>query len=432
MLEAQSDWIPARLFTTAGLRGAHEQEVRASAALMSILGGVPTFSRGLLRPLGAPGGRIETFTEVSLKTRSGDTLRPDGVILVTRGQRGWGCIVEVKTGRAELSKKQVEGYVRLARRHGFDAVLTVSNQLRGRPDELPYDLSKVVQGKTDVHHLSWWRLLTEARRTEQDKRIADPDQAWMLRELIRYLADARSGCAALDGMGSNWTRVRDGVRAQTLAKRDPALPAVVQRWEQLLEYIGLLLSQELGTDVIQKLQAGAEDRTKRAVRRLLDDALLTGELRIRDAAGPMVLESDLRARQTRAAARIDAPEKGKARGRIGWLLRQLKEAPGDLRVDVAFERAQRTQGTTLAKAREDPDLLRFEEDRQRPPRQFTISVTRPMGSGAGRGRRAFVDATIAVATGFYREILQDIRAWHAPPPQLAEDEVDPDAARESA
>jgi hypothetical protein len=84
MLVAQPDWIPARLFTTAGLRGAHEQEVRASAALMSILGAVPRFSRALLKRVGAPGGRIETFTEVILKTRSGDTLRPDGVVLATR------------------------------------------------------------------------------------------------------------------------------------------------------------------------------------------------------------------------------------------------------------------------------------------------------------------------------------------------------------
>ena len=339
----------------------------------------------------------------------------------------------MKTGRAELTKKQVEGYVRLARRHGFDAVLTVSNQLRGRPDELPYDLSKVVQGKTDVHHLSWWRILTEARRAEHEKRIDDPDQAWLLGELIRYLADERSGCAALDGMGSNWTKVRDGVRAQTIARRDPALLVVVQRWEQLVEYIGLLLSQELGTDVTQRLQPDAEARGRRAVRRLLDDGVLRGELRIKDAAGPMILEADLRAGQTRAAARIDAPEKGQARGRIGWLLRQLKEAPGDLRVDVAFERAQRTQGTTLAKAQEDPELLRFAEDRQRPPQAVHDQHHTAHGPAApGAGRRAFVDATIALATSFYRDILQDIRAWQAPPPQLSDDDVDPDAAREAA
>jgi len=432
MLQAQPEWIGARLFTTAGLRGANEQEVRASAALMAILGAVPTFSRALLRPLGAPGGRIETFTEVVLKGRSGETLRPDGVVLVSRGQRSWGCLVEVKTGKAELTRKQVEGYVRLARKHGFDAVLTVSNQLRGRVDELPYELSKVVQGKTDVHHLSWWRILTEARRAQHDKRIEDPDQAWLLKELIRYLADERSGCAALDGMGSAWTKVRDGIQTQTITRREPALPVVIQRWEQLVEYIGLLLSQELGTDVTQRLQANAESRSKQAVQRLLDDGILRGELRIKDAAGPLILEVDLRAGQTRASALIDAPQRGQARGRIGWLLKQLKEAPSDLRVDVAFERAQRTQGAMLSKAAEDPELLRFTEDRQRPPRQFTISLTRPMARGAGRGRRAFVDATIALATSFYGDILQDIRAWQASPPKLAEEEVDPDAARESA
>lgn len=293
-------------------------------------------------------------------------------------------------------------------------------------------MSKVVQGKTDVHHLSWWRILTEARRSEHEKRIADPDQAWLLGELIRYLADERSGCAALDGMGSHWTKVRDSVRAQTIAIRDPTLAAVVQRWEQLVEYIGLLLSQELETDVTQRLQPDAEARSKRAVRRLLEDGVVIGELHIKDAAGPMILEADLRAGQTRAAARIDAPKRGQARGRIGWLMRQLKEAPADVRLDVAFERAQRTQSAMLAKAQEDPELLRFSEDRQRSPREFTISLTRPMGRGAGRGRRAFVDATIALATSFYREVLQDIHAWHAAPPQLGEDEVDPDAARETA
>lgn len=424
MPEPQPEWVAARLFTTAGLRGTKEAEVRASSALMAILGAVPTFSRSLLKPVGAPGGTIDTYTEVVLRARGGEKLRPDGVILAKRGTRSWGCLVEVKTGRAELTTKQVEGYVRLARGHQFDAVLTVSNQLRSRQDELPYKLNRVVQGRLAVHHFSWWRILTEARRCQDEHRIDDPDQAWMLGELIRYLADARSGCAALDGMGSEWTKVRDGVRAQTLRSRDAGLPVVIERWEQLVEYVCLLLSQELGTDVTQRLQPDADARHKRAAQRLLADGLLRGEIRIKDAAGPMILEADLRAGQIRAAARIDAPQTGKARGRIGWLLRQLKEVPQDLRIDVAFERAQRTQGTILAKAQDEPELLRFSDDRTRTPRQFTLSLTRPMGRGAGRGRRAFVDSTAGLATGFYGDILQGIRAWQPPPPRLSDDEAD--------
>ncbi len=63
---------------------------------------------------------------------------------------------------------------------------------------------------------------------EGEQRIDDPDQAWLLGELIRYLDDKRSGCAALDGMGSSWTKVREGVRAQSLRrKNDPGLMAVI-------------------------------------------------------------------------------------------------------------------------------------------------------------------------------------------------------------
>jgi hypothetical protein len=430
MPEPNPAWSAARLIPTAGKQSSHEAEVRASSALLAILGAVPTFSRGLLRPVGAPGGKnIETFTEVILKTASGDTLRPDGVILATYGSRSWGCLVEVKTGRAELTARQVEGYVRLARKYGFDAVLTISNQLRAREDELPYNLSRKVQGKIAVHHLSWWRIFTEAVRCQGEQRIDDPDQAWLLGELIRYLDDERSGCAALEGMGSSWVKVRDGIRAQSLRRKDdPGLIEVVERWEELAEYACLLLSQELGSDVTQRLKPDADARRRRAAQMALDDGKLRAEIRIKDAAGPMVLEADLRSGQARVATRIDAPATGQARGRIGWMLRQLKEAPGGLRIEVSYERIQRTHATTLAKAVEDPELLRFPEDRLRPPRQFKLSVVQQMGRGGGRGKSMFVDKTIALVMKFYGETLQGIRAWQASPPRLSEDEEGDDGA----
>ena len=423
MPEPDPKWEAARLIPIAGRQGAHEAEVRASAALMAILGAVPTFSRSLLRPVGSPGGKnIKTYTEVALKTNSGDTLRPDGLILVTYGSRSWGCLVEVKTGRAELTTKQVEGYVRLARKHGFDAVLTISNQLRSRGDELPYKISRNVQGKIAVHHLSWWRILTEAVRCQGEQRVDDPDQAWILGELIRYLADERSGCAALDGMGSDWTKVRDGIRAQSLRRINPGVLDVVERWEQLVEYACLLLSQELGSDVTQRLKKNADARRRRAAQRLLDDGLLAAEIRIKDAAGPMLIEADLRASQMRVGARVSAPATGRALGRIGWLLNQLKEAPQDLQVEVSYEQLQRTQTTSLAKALDDRDLLRFPEDWQRPPREFEISMSGPMGRGGGRGKTMFVDKTIAMVTAFYGDTLQGIHAWQPPPPRLSEDD----------
>ena len=60
-------WIPARLIPVAGIRGQEEQEIRAASSLLAVMGAVDEFGRALLKEIGAPAGRISTFTEVPLK-----------------------------------------------------------------------------------------------------------------------------------------------------------------------------------------------------------------------------------------------------------------------------------------------------------------------------------------------------------------------------
>src|SRR4051812_15446253 len=117
-------WMPARLIPVAGIRGQDEQEIRAASSLLAVMGSVDEFGKALLREVGAPAGRITTFTEVPLKDAEGKTLRPDGAITVERGKTSWRCLVEVKTGNAPLKADQVSNYLDLAREHEFDAVLT--------------------------------------------------------------------------------------------------------------------------------------------------------------------------------------------------------------------------------------------------------------------------------------------------------------------
>ncbi|HEV7562268.1 MAG TPA: hypothetical protein VGO24_02085, partial [Solirubrobacterales bacterium] len=115
--------MPARLIPVAGIRNQEEQEIRAASSLLAVMGAVDEFGRGLLRDVGAPAGRIATYTEVPLETAEGKKLRPDGAITVERGKTTWRCLVEVKTGNAPLKSEQVSNYLDLAREHGFNAVL---------------------------------------------------------------------------------------------------------------------------------------------------------------------------------------------------------------------------------------------------------------------------------------------------------------------
>ena len=49
--------------------------------------------------------------------------------------------------------------------------------------------------------------------------VDDPDQAWILGELIRYLEHPKSGAHDFHDMGGSWTSVRDSIIAGTCAPR---------------------------------------------------------------------------------------------------------------------------------------------------------------------------------------------------------------------
>jgi hypothetical protein len=124
---SEETWHQARLIPTSGISGAEEQERRATSALLAVMSAVREFGRGLTQPLGAPAGTIEIFIEVPVVWAEKKYL-PDGLIRVTRGQKSWTSLVEVKTGTNELATDQLETYLDVAREQGFDALVTISNE----------------------------------------------------------------------------------------------------------------------------------------------------------------------------------------------------------------------------------------------------------------------------------------------------------------
>ena len=93
--------------------------MRATSALLAVLGSVREFGTAILRPLGGPAGVISTFFEVQFESSDGRKVRPDGVIRVSRGTKSWTALVEVKTGSSNLGKEQVESYLDVARDNGM-------------------------------------------------------------------------------------------------------------------------------------------------------------------------------------------------------------------------------------------------------------------------------------------------------------------------
>lgn len=426
---ASDAWMPARLIPVAGIRGQEEQEIRGASSLLAVMGAVDEFGRSLLKEIGAPAGRISTYTEVPLKTAGGKTLRPDGAIVVERGQTRWRCLVEVKTDNAPLRSEQINDYLDLAREHGFDAVMTISNQITDGPEDVPVEVDGRKLRRVALVHLSWWRILTEAVLQCQHRGVKDPDQAWILNELIAYLAHEKSGAVGFEDMGKQWVTVRNAARDGTIRATDPGVRDVVDRWEQFMEYLCLSLSQELGVQVLPtQSKAKSAARSEALLRTLCDGGRLSGSFRVPAAVGPIEVEADLRARQTRTNVKIGAPRDGRPLTRVNWILKQLKKAPDDLRIEVQFARTKETTAQLLSEVREDAKLLLSPTDPKREPRAFILSLARPLGTKRGRGERSFVHETQRQVVSFYGDLVENLKDWQAKAPRLPEAEAEDEPA----
>lgn len=363
---------------------------------------------------------IETFAEVRFQDANGKTVIPDGAIVCRRGQTTWTCLVEVKTGSDRLKAEQVSSYLDIARTNGCDAVLTISPEITAMSTESPVAVDKRKLRSTDLFHLSWWRVLTEAVVQQRYRGISDPDQEWVLRELIHYLGSEASGAIGFEDMGEDWVGIRKAGRDGTLRAGDSGARRVAERWDQFSSALALSLSQELGANVQPHRPRGQNtpERLEEIVRTLAEVGELSTTFRIPDAIGPLTVRADLRSQQTFTSVSFDAPKEGTQRGRFGWLMRQLKDAPDSLRVEAAFSNARSTTTATLGQIRQNPKALEYEQDTKRPPRAFVLTSSQSMGTKRGRAEGSFVRETGAQVVSFYSELVQELKAWQAPAPKV--------------
>lgn len=414
---------PARLIPATGIRGAKEQEERATSALLASMQVVPSFGKAVLKYVGAPAGRISCFTEPSFETDEGGTARPDGLIVVQRGKTHWVCLVEVKTGKATLDSEQVNRYVQIANREHFAALLTVSNEIVSGDNESPVKVDRRRLRGLRVGHASWFRIMTEAVTESEHHGIDDPEQAFILNDLIAYLDDPRSGAGGFEGMGGEWVGVRKAARQGTLRPTDLGVREVAEDWEQFVEYMGLHLRQRLGNEVSPSYPRAStrDSRLGEYAQSLGDDGKLSATIRVPDAVGPIEVEADLAAKLVTTSSRVAAPKEGRAKTRVNWLLRQLKDVPSDLRITVHFPRTRATSSLMIDAARKRPQDLLLPDDPRKEPQSFGLALSRDMGDKRGKGRGSFVAETLDEVVDFYGEVLQKVRKWTPPPPKLQAD-----------
>jgi hypothetical protein len=418
----ETNWKRARLIPVAGIKGAREAEQRATSALLAVLSIVRDFSHELLTPLGASSAAkatVETFTEVTMDS-SGDSVRPDGVIRVTFGKRSFTALVEVKTGDNQLDRDQINAYWKSARQAGYDHVITISNQIAASGAH-PVDGLRVQKNSpVQISHLSWVRILAAALRLKNHTGVEDPEQAWILGELVRYLQHDASGVLPLADMGGAWSSIRDSARAGTLNRRTPGLKDVARKIDEMHTFAAVMLSTQIGEDVDVMQSKAVREQSARVdsfMKAMIDGESVGGRLRIPNTAGDVTTEIDLRAQQLTASVDVRAPADKGARGRIGWIVGQLSGADGEVVVEAYAKNARVPVSASLSAIREDRSVLLG--DRKAEPNRFVIKrrVAMPHGRRSTARKAGFVDGYMALLAEFYEGVVQDLTPWHPPAPK---------------
>lgn len=407
------------------------KEERAVSPLLAVFATVPSFANSMLEEVGAPTNqraRVKCFSQVVFKDGPTDKAsRPDGLVIVDSGRKLWSALIEAKVGNGELKAEQIECYLDLAKHLGVDAVITVSNQFAAVPTHHPVDVNKQKLRSAGLYHFSWMSLLTKATLLADSKLVDDPEQAFLLRELIRYLSHPSSGVCEMDRMGPGWKDLCTKVQTGTPINRlDETASLVLSDWHQLSRFLALDLSAAVGKQVHVWLpRAHVKDQ---AARRMADlttlssEHVLRSELEIPNAASRITVEADLLRRSVRFSIHLDTPQdRSRPTAAVSWITRQL---PGlaestDTLIRAHWPGRAAETVATMSEATRDPKTVAPDGKKELPS---SLEVQRVVDvAGRFKGPATFVEDVRRELPRFYKEVVQNVTSWVAKPPRLKEE-----------
>ena len=404
------------------------KEERLVSILLAVLSAVRPFAAQLLDFSGVRVGKtsnVECYTEVDFPASDANrTDRPDGLISVmSRSKVRWTALFEAKVDNAEIDEEQILRYGEAARTFGINTVITLSNQLVPLPTHVPYSVPKRLSNKLDFYHISWTSIRTQAMLILKDSEDLNPEQRFILEEMVRYFEHSNSGVKRFDQMNKEWRPLIMGIRhGEQFQKASPEIENTVASWHQEERDVCLILTRRIGERVDIRLPRKHINDTVLRVRDACNDLVNTNELSsgfdIPNAASDLEVMVNLQRRTISCSMKLQAPgDRKRSNSRINWILRQLRGVEGDDIFVRAFwlGRSQSTQAV-LAEVQANSGCLEID----RPgavPTSFEVVIIIDL-AGRFSGRSTFIEDLEKAIPSFYDRVGQNLRKWVPPPPSI--------------
>ena len=411
---------PAKLFP---VFADTNREQRMTSIFLCVLCHVPDLAKSIMGSVGVKVGarsKLQAFSEVVLRGDVASKSRPDGLLLVTQGTNTWSALVETKVAGNALDEDQVKRYVEVAREHGIDAVITISNQFVSRADQSPVSVPRTMLRKTSLFHWSWSWLATQCEILQAQQSINDTDHVFLTQQFLDFLSHPKTGVERFTQMPPAWKDVvQDVTNGTRLLKTSHDVEMAVASWFAELRDLSLHMSSNVGAQVDvrveRKLSGDAAARIKAGIDELVSDQTLTGVLQVPNAASDIQIDASLKTRTIAICMRLKARlDRKSSKARLNWVLKMLKV--DDPRLHVRAHWPGRTASTmkSVEELRANPDLI-LPERSDALPHAFDVVVIERTGKRFA-GRKTFIEDIERMTAEYYEIAGVHLREWHAAPP----------------
>lgn len=412
------------------------KEEALTSIFLSTLTLVDEFRKDILGVVGMPkGGQLFVYTEVVFPEQKDS--RVDGLILVVSGGKiKSAAILEMKNGVDGLKREQVDRYIKIAHTFDIPKIVTISNEFVSEPTQSPLGTKRIPKG-VELYHLSWQfiRTLARIRLFDNDTNIEDADQVRIMEEVVAYLENEKSGVGkrGFSQMKPGWKVISEKVASRaTLRRTDSDLLETIESWLQEERDMALKLSCQLGGLVqsgVRKYRGDIQARIDNDLNEFLKEPVVSSTLSVQAAVSDISIRADFQTKTVEMSVDIAIPQDKTIKGQFGWIRGQvenkflkkklIEERPevsilDELYIELLFKHARKPERFSY---REMEDQV--SEYKGREIKKASIVHVKIFGRHFAAPKK-FVEMIEVMLPRFYGEIVQYLKNWTKPAPQISE------------
>lgn len=369
-------------------------------------------------------GKFYYLTEVKVPEIS--EFRFDGMIIVIKsGKIVDATIFEVKKENNHIEEKQIKKYIDVAIKLKIPRLVTISNQFVSDSTQLPIDIK--YSNKIKIFHFSWTYLLTKARILlfENDINIEDPDQVEIMREVLHYLENKKSGVKGYTMMDSSWKLLTEKILTnKQLNENDSVLLNAVLSWYQEEKDMSLLLSKELGMMV--KSKSRNKDSILKDIKDVIKTKSIVTSIKVADSVSSLKIKASFEKKTILMEVEIKPPENETNIGKINWLIKQIKSGQKrnkkefkDISNIVFITAIIKFSKNKFTEALNDYNNLK-EINKANEIKSFKLYTVRDLGRSY-TSAKGFIKEIEFLLLEFYGGYVQHLSNWTKPAPKIERD-----------